>query len=156
MVGSPTCLSPGRPVRWMAVCAALSLIACSRGATSEGDPSTPRERRPQTISLTTADDGQVVAAVVKDRLELRLTQDPKCPGYAWLPIVQPDAAVLDNPITSVEESTPGAPGHDIWTYTAVGQGSVEVSLKYVDPDKKYKPGHKVDTFSVTVNVSSPT
>jgi len=133
----------------------MFFFACSTGATSEGDSSTG-ERQSETISLTTADDGQVVAAVVNDRLELRLTQDPKCPGYAWLPIGRLDAAVLDDPITSVEEATSTAPGVDVWTYTAVGEGSVEVSLKYVDPDKKYKPGHKAEIFSVTVDVSPPT
>lgn len=147
----------------MAVIAFTSLAACS--SRSEAEEALPASLEPQghTVTVTQAADGTVVEADIGDVVAVKLPYDHHCPGYAWVegdpwdPDSEPDQNVLAYTTTRTQEPsthTSDPKGYDILLYDVVGEGTRDLALEFVDPDKPAGYARDPRTFTLTVNVGA--
>lgn len=150
----------------MACAAAALLTACSAKAIPPSSPALSTPPSPHTITLTKKADGTTVDATIGDRIEIDLRQAHDCPGYAWVegdpwdPAEAPDQHVVAYQTTDAKVLSPDGTkmipsGRDILIYEAASEGTKDLELQYIDPDKPENYAHDDVTFSVKFNISSP-
>ena len=74
-------------------------------------------------------------------------------GYGWQlskPMDQTVVQCVTNIYEAPDSKLMGAGGHEVWTFKAVGQGKVVISMQYVRPWEKDKPPVKTQVFNVVV------
>lgn len=79
-------------------------------------------------------------------------------GYSWQLAEPLDEDILELVSTEFEEKKPegteetplGAPGEEVWTFEAIGEGSAEIELEYVRPWETDAAPEETKTFEVEV------
>jgi len=74
-------------------------------------------------------------------------------GYGWRLATPLDPAMLkqmSNEYHPADSGAVGAPGEEVWTFEAVGQGSVQLNFEYVRPFEKDAKPVKTAKYSVVI------
>lgn len=129
---------------------ALGLVALSLAAGC-GDEDAPR---PTTFQLATEDTGRTITMAVDDTLVVSLISNPST-GFGWsLQDPLPAALRMEGDRQYVPPATKsavvGAAGSEVFTFRAVEQGTVTLTLDYARPFEKGIPPEK--TWAVAVIV----
>jgi predicted secreted protein len=103
------------------------------------------------VTITSQDDGSIVAARVGDRINVRLDGNPST-GYTWSRTEPVD--LTDSPLEPIEEGNyvdsggtwVGAPAFAVFRYAAVAAGTVQLTYAYHAAWEEVP----VQTFSVVV------
>lgn len=100
----------------------------------------------------------IIQVMVKMEFSIILVSNPTT-GYSWSFTVPLDDKVIT--LTGDEFLPPdnlrkGAPGKQLWTFRAVGEGETTISLEYVRPWEKGKPPARSMTFTVIAGKSAET
>ena len=102
--------------------------------------------------LSSADDGGNVTAHVGDVIQVNLTSNAST-GYSWQ-VGELDTTVVAGTANEhfgrPEDSQPGTPGYEKWTFTAQQAGTTTLRLDYLPPDG----GDAAQTFTVTIDVAA--
>jgi inhibitor of cysteine peptidase len=131
-------------------CSAGGGGAPTAGPTSAGEtPAVPTE-----VRLTEDADGTQVRLAVGGTLVVALGSNPST-GYSWA-VEEPSPAQLEQegpPVFEAPEATEpvvGAPGTEVFTFTAVAAGTASLTLVYARPWEEDVPPEQ--TFTATVEV----
>jgi predicted secreted protein len=102
------------------------------------------------VNLTELDSGSSVTVKVTQVLIITLRGNHSTPFHSVL-TQEPDPNVLESLGSDYdsEGDAPGAGGHEIWRFRAVGEGSANILLTYESLDGSGTPG---DRFSLSVRV----
>ncbi|MEZ5102537.1 MAG: protease inhibitor I42 family protein [Thermoleophilia bacterium] len=122
-----------------ALVVALALAACGGGG----------DQGPVEVGADAA--GSSVRLDVGQELRIALGSNPST-GYAWAEVAPADEAVLELVSDAFVEGgsdAVGAPGTQVLTYRAVGQGQATVSLAYL---RSFEENSTIDEFSLSVEV----
>ncbi len=81
---------------------------------------------------------------------IRMESNPTT-GYSWqLSKTLDDQIILvTNAFIPPDSKLMGTGGHEVWTFEAIGEGQVEISMKYVRPWEKDQP-IRTNVFTVIV------
>jgi len=79
-------------------------------------------------------------------------------GYSWQLAEPLDEDIVELVSSEFEKKTPeageeeivGAPGEEVWTFEAIGEGNTEIELEYVRPWETDTPPEETKTFEVEV------
>jgi len=96
--------------------------------------------------------GETVALNSGCRFAVRLQSNPTT-GYGWQlakPLDEKIVVLVTNDYIHSESRLMGAGGHEVWLFKAVGQGRVEIVLKYVRPWEKDQLPAETNVFTVVV------
>ncbi|MDD4617233.1 MAG: protease inhibitor I42 family protein [Alphaproteobacteria bacterium] len=107
-----------------------------------------------TATMAQADYSSVpVSVTVGQTFSLSVKSNPTT-GYQWQlarPLDQRVVRFVSKNYVPPESKLASAGGTDIWTFQAIGKGSVEIPLIYVRPWVKNKPPAESATFRVNVS-----
>ncbi len=96
------------------------------------------------IAVTESDNGREFTLSRGDRLEISLPATSGT-GYTWR--AAPIAGVLVKPVGDtkfkLDNAMPGAPGHEIFRFSAEASGTSTLEMRYVRPWEKETPPAKV-------------
>ncbi|HEX6230847.1 MAG TPA: protease inhibitor I42 family protein [Actinomycetota bacterium] len=84
------------------------------------------------VNLTVEDDGRAVEMEPGDRLVVALESNAST-GFRWILVTEPDPAVLSldaSEYVEPETDLVGAPGQEVWTFLAEGDGETSLELRY--------------------------
>ena len=94
--------------------------------------------------------GESIKVKAGQKFIIRMESNPTT-GYGWQL-----SKTLDNKIILVtnafippDSKLCGAGGHEVWTFKAVGEGQMEISMNYVRPWEKDQPA-RTNVFTVIV------
>ena len=81
---------------------------------------------------------------------IRMKSNPTT-GYGWQlsNILDTKIILVTNAFIPPDSKLMGAGGHEVWTFKAIGEGQVEISMKYVRPWAKDQPA-RTKVFTVIV------
>ena len=118
-------LTPIRVAVALLLLATLALTACGSDAESaEGS---------RTIELGMEDSGGTVTAQPGDEIVVTLESNAST-GFAWVLVTEPASEVVD--LVDSEYAEPedtglvGAPGEEVWTFVATGEGTTAIAMSY--------------------------
>ena len=95
--------------------------------------------------------GEPIKVKVGQRFTIRMESNPTT-GYGWQLSKALDEKVVQfvtNAYISPDSKLCGAGGHEVWTFKAVGEEQVDISMKYVRPWEKNQPV-RTNVFTVIV------
>ena len=126
-------------------------IAC--GGKSESPTPTPTANE---MNVDASYNSSEVELAVGDHLIVTLASNPGSTGFSWNLSAISDAAVIqyvsDEYIAPEQTDPPmvGAPGQEVWYFSAKGPGTATISMKYIQP---WMPdADPAETFEITVIV----
>ena len=129
----------------VAVIATLGVAAVSCGDDNEAAEDTGD------IPVFT-DDSDTIAVTAGEEFALRLEANPST-GYSWelqKPLADSIVVSKGSDFEQGENDAPGAGGHELLTYEAVGDGSTTIELGYLQPFDDAPPSKRV-SFEVEVS-----
>jgi inhibitor of cysteine peptidase len=97
------------------------------------------------------DDADTISVTAGEEFALRLKSNPST-GYSWELQEPLDDSILVSKGSDFEQgesNAPGAGGHELLTYEAVGDGTTTISLGYLQPFDDAPPTETMD-FQVEV------
>jgi predicted secreted protein len=99
------------------------------------------------VELSEQDSGSSIVVKVTQVLIITLEANHSTP-YRWVLAQEPDPNVLEKVADTYEseDGPPGAGGHEVWRFRAIGEGSANILLTYESLDGS-KTG---DRFSLSV------
>ena len=144
------------------VAAGFCLAGCSDISTQVGgipaseisSEPTPKPASQETMSLPTytEDDSSITARVGETfviKLESNLTT-----GYSWELSEDYSKSILElvgSEYQSPKVQRPGAGGHEVWQFKAVGSGTTQIQLQYRRPWEEEAAPAKTKTFGIEVS-----
>lgn len=130
--------------RWIVLVLVAILVVAMALAAGCGEKEEKTEETKEPTSTT-------VQSEVGDGFTVRLESNPST-GFAWVVGQQPDTKVveLNGSVFAGGGSKPGTPGHQLFMFKSVGEGSTKVVLDYERPWEKDTPPAKTYTVDVTV------
>lgn len=100
-----------------------------------------------------SDDSQPIDVSVGDEFEIRLESNPGT-GYSWELQKPLDESIVkavgDSEFEQGATDAPGAPGDEVLTYEAVGEGTTKIKLGY---ERSFEDNPPTETKTFTVEVS---
>lgn len=87
-----------------------------------------------------------------EEFSVKLESNPTT-GYSWRMALSPDPGVVQSAgdrYVAPNTEMMGAPGQEIWTFRAVGEGSTRIVLEYVRPWEKDVPPARTHEMIVVV------
>ena len=140
---------------------ALTLAGCGKAdttlpAASVGSPPTPSEAsqvKPMAVALQPRGGTEAKSVTVRtgDTLVVILESNAST-GYTWSLTSEPDPSVMTSAGKQIQPPAtpmPGAPGQQVFTFSAAAPGTTEFTLTYAQPFGDEK-AYQTDTFTVTV------
>jgi inhibitor of cysteine peptidase len=133
--------------------ASVIMLCATWGVSVAQDAAAPigSAGRPQVLTFT--DPEKSVAVAVGQQFMLAQNAN-RTTGYEWQLAATPDPAVVK--LVSAAYQQPeanrlGAGGTQVWTFEAVGRGTVAITLHYVRPWERDTPPARTASFTVVVH-----
>ena len=124
----------------------IILLAGPGCGNDNSSPAQPPEKKIYT------EKDSIIRVTVRMEFSIILESNPTT-GYSWTFSAPPDNKVIeltDDEFIPPDNLRKGAPGKQLWTFRARGEGETTISLAYVRPWEKGKPPVRAVTFDVTV------
>jgi len=151
-----------------AILIGATLIACISCSSENESPSTtptptsintstpPYYPPLPTVTVNESNSGEQVNLVINAALIVTLASNPGSTGFSWNLSAISDTGVIQyvsDEYVAPEQTDPpivGQPGQEVWYFSAKGQGTATISMRYIQP---WMPdAEPADTFDITVTV----
>jgi inhibitor of cysteine peptidase len=123
----------------------LGVVACGDDSETEASEATG-----DIIEFT--DDSETIAVTAGEEFAIRLESNPST-GYSWALTEPLDDSIVVSKGSDFEQGSndaPGAGGHEVLTYEAVGDGTTTIDLGYL---RSFEDAPPTETKKFTVEVT---